>query len=599
MMLHYLNILLLFFVLMPSYQESQPMPERALIAVNQVGYFTGAPKVAVYGRDAELTEPVAWELHSAAGEVVASGITAPGKLDRTSGDYVYAIDFSTFNTPGTYTLHVGDLVSPPFQIGVDLYARLKHDALTYFYLNRSGIELETQYAGTTWARAAGHLTDNDVTCLTGADTSGKTWEGCDYRLDGSGGWYDAGDYGKYVVNGGISTWTLVNFYEHSPQAFPDGALSIPENANGNTNGIPDILDEARWEMDFMLRMQVPAGQPLAGMVHHKLHDRRWSGVPVMPPTEFNNDDPTNGRFLMPPSTAATLNLAATAAQCARVWQAFDAAFSDVCLTAAETAWSAAIANPSMLYGSIPGEGGGDYGDGNVADEFYWAAAELYITTGKDVYRDYVLNSPYFKDFSRGLGISWGSTGALGSISLAMLSNGLPETEITRLRDQLVKAADRYLATSGREGYRAPITANDYVWGSSSVVLNNAIILALANDFTADKRYLNGVITAIDYLLGSNAVNQSYVSGYGTITMQHPHHRFWGNQPDYPPPPPGAIAGGPNASPSDPHAIDTIGKLPIARRYIDHIDSYSTNEVAINWNAPLVWVAAYLDEQFNQ
>jgi endoglucanase len=268
------------------------------------------------------------------------------------------------------------------------------------------------------------------------------------------------------------------------------------------------------------------------------------------------------------------------------------------LQAAEVAWQAANTHPAMFYGSIPGEGGGDYGDGNVQDEFYWAATELYITTGKDEYQNFVTQSTHFQQFSSGLPIAWPNTAALGSISLALLPNGLPADDIARLRDQIVQAADRYLETSRAEGYRAPITASDYVWGSNSGVLNNAIILALAYDFTGDPRYLDGVTASMDYLLGANAVNQSFVSGYGTVSMAHPHHRFWANQGSYPPPPPGAIAGGPNGSPADDTAIRTIGSLPTARRYIDDIGSFSTNEVAINWNAPLVWVTAFLDEQFN-
>ncbi|MBZ0288690.1 MAG: glycoside hydrolase family 9 protein, partial [Anaerolineae bacterium] len=127
------------------------------------------------------------------------------------------------------------------------------------------------------------------------------------------------------------------------------------------------------------------------------------------------------------------------------------------------------------------------------------------------------------------------------------------------------------------------------------------IMALAYDFTDDAKYRDGVVASMDYILGTNAVNQSFISGYGTTTMQHPHHRFWGNQPGqgFPPPPPGAIAGGPNGTPADDTAIRAVGELPTSRRYIDDIGSYSTNEVAINWNAPLVWVAAYLDEQFKK
>ncbi len=146
---------------------------------------------------------------------------------------------------------------------------LRYDALAYFYHNRSGIEIEAQYVGEEYARPAGHLTDAEVTCFKGKDNSGKDWSGCDYTLDASRGWYDAGDYGKYVVNGGISAWTLMNLYERFPDAYPDGSLMIPENSND----VPDLLDEARWEMEFLLGMQVPEGQTLSGMAHHKMHDR--------------------------------------------------------------------------------------------------------------------------------------------------------------------------------------------------------------------------------------------------------------------------------------------------------------------------------------
>jgi endoglucanase len=236
----------------------------------------------------------------------------------------------------------------------------------------------------------------------------------------------------------------------------------------------------------------------------------------------------------------------------------------------------------------------------VQDEFYWAAAELYITTGKDEYRAFVKGSRYFQRFGSASSISWDNTAALGSISLALVPNGLSDDEIAELRDQLVQVSNDYMDTIQAEGYRAPLKASDYVWGSNAVLLNNAIILALAYDFSGNEHYLEGVIASMNYVLGNNAVDQSFVSGYGTLSMQHPHHRFWGSQPaqGFPPPPPGAVSGGPNGTPSDNTAIRLVSDLPIARRYIDDIGSFSTNEVAINWNAPLVWVAAYLDAHFN-
>ena len=581
-------------------EETMDDSVRALTAVNQVGYFVDSVKHAVYGTTVAVeSETLAWSVQNEAGEIVLSGQTEVGFYDSASGDRVYIADFSALDTAGTYTITINDVQSVPFTVANDIYGQLKNDALHYYYQNRSGIPLEEEYAGAAWVREAGHPTDNDVTCWSGQDADGRTWEGCDYRLDASGGWYDAGDYGKYVVNAGITVWTLLNWYEHSPETFPDGSMPIPENANG----VPDILDEARWELDFMLRMQVPQGQPQAGMVHHKIHDAQWAGLPVLPVQRVANDDPNNGRFLMPPSTAATLNLAATAAQCARIYETFDAEFANRCLEAAEIAWQAAHDNEIVRYGRIPGVGGGDYSDGNVDDEFFWAAAELFITTGKTEYADFLTNSPYYRrvpalQAGSGGAMYWGDVATPGIISLATTENDLSPSEIARLQAMIIIAADNFVEVVNSEGYGVPVRGANYVWGSNANILNNALVMALAYDFTGDEKYLNGVIETANYILGRNAVNQSYVSGYGTYSMQHPHHRFWANTGSYPPPPSGALAGGANGSLADPYAIEHVSGLPPARSYIDHVDSYSTNEVTINWNAPLVWVISYLDEHFD-
>jgi endoglucanase len=189
---------------------------------------------------------------------------------------------------------------------------------------------------------------------------------------------------------------------------------------------------------------------------------------------------------------------------------------------------------------------------------------------------------------------WGDTAALGIISLAMVDGN------TDYQQMIVDAADGYLVELKAEGYRVPMGLQGYGWGSTSGVLNNALILAVAYDITGDEAYLDGVIAAADYLLGRNALSVSFVTGYGEVPPEHVHHRFWANQGDFPPPPPGAVAGGPNAEPSDPDALDNaILDSGPAKRYVDMIGSYSTNEVAINWNAPLAWVITYLDQHFGQ
>jgi beta-glucosidase len=564
---------------------------RPQVAINQLGYLPGAPHFGMLANHGAFA--TSWALiDDATGRMVYAGSTGPPLVDAASGDSIQVADFTGFDVPGIYRLLINDVLSSPFTIGELPYTRLAVDAARYFFLSRSGIELLPAYAGPDHARPAGHLSDDAVTCYRGTDADGVTWPGCDYTLDVAGGWYDAGDYGKYVVNGGISVWTLLNLHERLPGAFPDGSLGLPESGNG----VSDLLDEARWQMAWLLSMQVPEGQPQAGMAHHKLHDLAWEGLPLLPPTVYDND-PTSagdgGRYLYPPSTAATLNLAATAAQCARVWRDVDAAFAERCRLAAERAFRAAVEEPVALAGNTPGTGGGNYDDDRITDERFWAAAELYLATGDPAYVDAMRATPYLASFGGSGGdaaMYWGDTAALGALSLILHDADLDE--VAALREQLLRTADGYLQVIATEGYRVPIRT--YPWGSNSAVLNNAIVLAYAHDLTGDAAYLHGVLESMDYLLGRNALAFSFVSGYGERSMTNPHHRFWAHEGDWPPPPPGVVAGGPNATPSDPTALDhaTLDAGP-ARRYVDLRGSWSTNEVTINWNAPLVWVATYL------
>ncbi|MFJ9041119.1 glycoside hydrolase family 9 protein [Streptomyces sp. NPDC102406] len=575
----------------PPYEPDTGSPVR----VNQVGYLTNGPKSGTFVTDA--TEPQPWTLNAADGTRVAGGTTVPAGLDASSGQRTHTFDFGAVTAPGTgYTVTVAGQRSEPFAIGDDLYGSLRTDALAYFYHNRSGIEIDADLVGEKYARPAGHVNagpnqgDNDVPCQPGV---------CDYRLDAAGGWYDAGDHGKYVVNGGISAAQLMSsfertLYEENADASPlgDGRLRVPEHGNAT----PDILDEARWELDFLMRMQVPAGQPLAGMAHHKLHDKAWTGLPTRP------DRDPQPRELHPPTTAATLNLAATAAQCARLFQVYDTAFADRCRTAARTAWAAAKAHPAVLADPADGTGGGTYADDDVRDEFYWAAAELFLTTGEDGYRQEVLRSPLqgVTDavFPRA-GLSWGSTAGLGALDLATVPSKLTAAELTAVRAMVTGAADGYAADSAKAAYGVPYAPDGghYTWGSNSQVANNMVVLGTAHDLTGRTVYRNAVLRGLDYLLGRNPLNQSYVTGYGERDSHNQHHRFWAHQldPALPNPAPGSLAGGPNAGIEDPVAQAKLKGCAPAMCYLDDIESWSTNEVTINWNAPLAWAASYVDD----
>ena len=363
-------------------------------------------------------------------------------------------------------------------------------------------------------------------------------------------------------------------------------LSIPESGDK----VPDILDEARWEQEFLLSMRVPAGEPLAGMAHHKIHDRAWTGLPLLPSL-----DP-QPRELHPPSTAATLNLAATAAQAARIFPRFDKAFAKENLAAAKAAWRAALAHPDLYADPNDGTGGGAYGDADVSDEFYWAAAELYLATGEKQYRDFVLASPHHTgDIWRDRGFDWGNTAQLGRLDLATVPSRLPGRDA--VRRSVLTGADKYLAAAKAHPYGMPYApdGNAYDWGSNHQVANNLIVLATAADISGRSRYGDAVVQGMDYILGRNALNISYVTGYGDVAAENQHSRWYADQlnPDMPNPPPGTLAGGPNSGLQDPLAQRLLTGCAPQFCYIDDIESWSTNELTVNWNAPLAWIAGYI------
>ncbi len=581
---------------------------RAGILTNQVNYFPQLEKKATLLSD--QTSSVSFSLLDESGKTVFTGDSSVLGEDADSGDSVHVLDFSKFQEPGTYTLEADGQKSRSFSIGgTAYYSGMLYDALNYFYQNRSGIAIESQFItsgdSTSLARAAGH--SNDTARIT------TDWDDLNSNggtQDVTGGWYDAGDHGKYVVNGGISLWMMQNQYEHAKQkgdtsAYEDGTMSIPEN----NNGYPDLLDEARWEMEWMLKMIVQDGE-YADMAYHKVHDIKWTALGMTPA------DDTLERILKPPTTCATLNLAACAAQASRLWRDLDSDFSKQCLDAAEAAYAAAKKHPDLYAPIDQSIGGGPYGDDDATDEFYWAAAELYLTTGDSSYQKDMKASDWYLDVPTTLkggesvdtvaSFDWGHTAALGSISLSLYPDQLGK-DAEKLSDAFSEAADTYLQLEDKQGYGQPYAAstisssdsdNGYVWSSNSFVIDNAIILAYAYDLTDNTDYLNGTATAMDYLLGRNPVDYSYVTGYGTHAVQYPHHRFWAHQlsESFPMAPSGVLVGGPNSGMEDPWVQGSgwkKGEIPPAKCYLDHIEAWSVNECTINWNEPLAWMTAFL------
>ena len=577
-----------------------PLPA---IRVNQLGYFPNGPKRATWavaGSDAEASakRAVPFEIVNRAGVVVHHGTTSPFGKDPTSGLFVQRIDFSSYTGAGEglrIRLSPVDglksaVESDAFAIRAHALKPLSRDALRYFFYTRSGIALEQPYVeNERWVRPAGHPTDTRVPCAPDAK--------CSYSLDVSGGWYDAGDYGKYVVNGGLSVWLLMNLWEASQQlSLPvagakDGELHLPESGNK----LPDLLDEARWEMEWLLKMQVPQGDPQAGLVHHKMHDTDWSALGTLPVLG------ATPRQLRPVSTAATLNLAATAAQAARVFAKLDPKFAQRCLSAAQRAWAAAEAHPALLITNADNHGGGPYDDATLSDERFWAASELFVTTGDKAFFTILSKSPHYLQLQaheRELpeALDWRTTDALGTLSLSLDSHNTSAAVRDANRKSIVAVAEKYLALSNADAFGQPYIGSHYVWGSNSFMMNNGLILAYAHAFTKDRRFLAGAVAAMDYVLGRNALGKSYVSGYGSRPLTNPHHRLWAHSidPKFPTPPPGVLSGGPNSDLQDPYSKSLHPHCIGQTCYVDHIEAYSANEEAINWNAALSWLAAYVD-----
>ncbi|PPK93399.1 endoglucanase [Kineococcus xinjiangensis] len=592
------------------------------VRVNQETYLPQGPKGATLVTDS--TSALPWQLRDGSGRVVATGTTTPRGVDPTAALNVHTIDFGGHRSAGTgFTLTADGETSHPFDIGAAAYERLRDDSKTFFHTNRSGIAISDALVP-GYGREAGHVGvapntgDTAVPCQRLDDDSQELLVGqgdepwtCDYTSDVTGGWYDAGDHGKYVVNGGIAVAQLMQEYERSLTAptadrgaLGDGTLRIPEAGNG----VPDLLDEARWELEWFLKMQVQPGRPLEGMVFHKVADVDWTGLPLAPA-----DDPQE-RVLYRPSTAATLNVAATAAQGARLFAPYDEEFSQRLLAAARTAYAAAQANPALYApapdGALdPNPGSGPYNDRDVSDEFYWAAVELYLTTGEPQFRKDVLRSPvHTADVFGPGGFDWGHVAPLARMDLATVPSRLNTAELRRARASVLAAADRYLADQAAQPFGQAYAPGDgnYVWGSNAQVLNNMQVLGTAFDLSGETRYRDAVVRSMDYLLGRNALNLSYITGYGDVDVRNQHSRMYANQvdPSLPNPPAGTVSGGPNSTAlatGDPIALKHLQEQCATAAqlcFIDDIGSWSTNEITVNWNAPLSWVSSFLADQDN-
>ena len=543
------------------------------IKVDQVGYLYNQPKFAFVVSTKAASE---FFVRRDANDLVAfeGKLTAPID-DPDSGDRIRVADFSAMQEGGTYYIEVPGVGSSwTFVIGNDVYKRAYYLTMRSFYGQRCGTAVDLGPDFPTYKHAACHLVGSYHT------SSGKNGPHGSAK-----GWHDAGDYGRYVVNSGISTGELLWTWELFGSRVKDISLKIPES----NNNVPDILDEIRWNLEWMLSMQdADVG------VWHKQTSENFADF-VMP----ENDKLVSyviGTGTEPyKSSTATADFAAVMAIAARAYRPFDATFARNCLSAAESAWNWLQKYPSITFRNTDNVLTGGYGDNDCRDELLWAAAELERTTKNEKYESYFL-AHYSEHLSAINPVgppSWPRVAPL-ALWTYVLGAGANQAAVAAIREASLKAANGIAERTRQNPYRISLTTRDYVWGSNAVVANYSLQLLVANAIQSDPAFIQTAIENVHYLLGRNTFSLSWITQLGGNPFRHPHHRP--SQSDNNPEPwPGLLSGGPNQRRQDP-AMKKLANLPPAKMYLDEWESYAANEIAINWNAPLVFVLAGLQKE---
>lgn len=557
------------------YQSSNAQAPSGAIRLNQVGFYPQAPKVAVVvgAKEGKFTVRAPGSKKAA-----FKGTLTESRRSPFSDKTTRIANFSALTQPGKYVLEVpGTGTSYPFEIKNSVHEAASKAAIKGYYYQRLSMPLEEKNAG-KWARPAGN-SDTDVSIHPSAEGPGRP---AGTRISSPGGWLDAGDYNKYIVNSGITMGTLLSAYEDFPEYYYGLDLNIPES----NNQIPDLLDEVLWNLRWMLTMQ----DPTDGGVYHKLTNASFDGM-IMP------HEATKTRYVVQKSTAAALDFAAVMAQASRVYKRYEPqlpGLADSCLVAAQRAWGWAKVNPDVLYDQNalnktfdPDIVTGAYGDRQLDDEFIWAACELFITTRSEAYYTAVNLYP---DDKMPLP-SWAQVRPLGYYSLLRFAEELPaiaQKDRNALRDRMIAMADALIEGTDAHYLNTVMghQKSDYVWGSSAVAANQGVAILQAFRLTQNVKYLDAALTNLDYLLGRNGTGYSFLTGFGSKQVMHPHHRP-SIADGVAEPVPGLLSGGPNPGKQDKCTTYT-SDLP-DEAFTDDDCSYASNEIAINWNAPLVYL----------
>lgn len=548
------------------------------IKLNQLGFYNKSPKFAFITGIHPATQ--FYIVSASDKDTVFSSSLSPVAKSAYSNTQTRMADFSALQESGKYVLVVPGIgASYVFRIAEHVNRPAALSTLKGFYYQRVSMPLDQQYAG-KWNRPAGQ-SDNKILIHPSA-ASVKRPAGT--VIASPGGWYDAGDYNKYIVNSGITMGTLLSAYEDFPLYFDTLKTNIPESGNA----LPDLLDEVLYNLRWMLTMQ----DPNDGGVYNKCTNASFDGM-VMPGVT------KAPRYVVQKGTAAALDFAAVTAQAARILKKYPTlpGLSDSCLKASTMAWAWALKNPDMEYNQTlinsryqPPITTGGYGDKTFSDEWFWAASELYCSTADKRYEAVITDG-----LQKRITIpSWANVGTLGWYSLLRNKASLPPTfkqQIDAAGLEIIRIADGFIGNERLNAFKTVMgqSARDYNWGGNSVAANQGMLLINAYFLTHNKKYIDHALTNLDYILGRNATGYCFVTGIGSKSVRHPHHRQ-SVADGIADPVPGLLSGGPNPGMQDANTGCPYPEKAPELAFIDQDCSYASNEIAINWNAPMVYLS---------
>ncbi|MBE6122288.1 MAG: hypothetical protein E7190_06200 [Erysipelotrichaceae bacterium] len=524
------------------------------VLIDQVGYPAYFQKRCTFPYDCgDLFDVI-----DSAGNIVYSGAVIGKTWDEFSGQTNAYGDFSQVNWEDTFYIRSQTgIVSDKFRIMINPYTDMIDPALRMLSMQRCTEPLDDWWAG---GMAHGECHNWDAVIY-----------GTEEYMSVTGGWHDAGDYGKYVKTGAKAVDDLLIAYLANPDLWTDTA-GIPQS----NNGIPDLLDEARYELDWMLKMQSSGGG-----VYNTVIPENISEI-VVPEAD-------NQRLIvLYQETTTTGDFAGTMALASIVYKDIDPAFSRKCLEAAELALYYLDDFPDIVTVPNPGEiNGGQYLDDTDNDARFFTYIALWAATFKDEYLQKA-KTIFYSDTACADSLSWSDNGGYGRYLFlsAKDADRIDPDLYQELLNSLTREADAIMSHVSANGYMCSL--NTYGWGSNSEALNNGVILSMAYDFTGNQAYQQSCAEQLHYVLGRNCLNLCYVTGFGTNSPSDIHSRVAKAKGAYLT---GALVGGPDSYREDKLTQAMAENTPPARMYVDTFDSWSTNEVTVYYNSALLHILA--------